>query len=123
MAFRALGSWVVIVGFHFGDAWRGFGVDFVGIGEIALGECFGDVLEVHADVVAAGRIGGIVGLDLDDSSRFCEGEVMGGFGLVEAHYLGAACVHGCGVVWLLLSGSGCTCKEEQAYGYCCDSAG
>ncbi len=88
-------------GFHFGDAWRRFGVDFVGVCEVALGEGFRDVLEVHADVVAAGCVGGIVGLDLDDAAGFCESEVMGGFGLVEAHYVGAAGVHG-GVVVLLL---------------------
>jgi hypothetical protein len=46
----------VFAGFHFGDAWRGFGVDFVGVCKIALSECFGDVLEVHADVVAAGCV-------------------------------------------------------------------
>lgn len=70
MAFSALGSSVVIVtvgrgfvlvgdfglaGLHFGDAWRGFGVD-LRVCEIALGECFGDVFEVHADVVAAGAV-------------------------------------------------------------------
>ena len=89
-----------LLGFHFGDAWRGFGVDFVGVGEVALGEGFGDVLEVHADVVADGCVGGVVGLDLDDSAGLGEGEVMGGFGLVEAHYVGAAGVHG-GVVVLV----------------------
>ena len=88
-------------GFHCGDAWRGFGVDFVGVCEVTLGEGFGDVFEVHADVAAAGCVGGVVGLDLDDAAGFCEGEVMGGSGLVEAHYVVAAGVHG-GIVVLLL---------------------
>lgn len=45
-----------LAGFHFWDARRAFGVDFVRICKIALSEGFGDVLEVHADGVAAGRV-------------------------------------------------------------------
>jgi hypothetical protein len=62
-------------------------------------------------------------LDLDDSAGFCEGEVMGGFGLVEAHYVGAAVVRGSAVVLLLNScGGGRGRQQEYSRGYCSDSA-
>ena len=92
----------VFAGFHFGDAWRRFGVG-ASLGESvkspwakALEMCFRCMRMWSRLAVSEG----IVGMDLDDSSCFGEGEVMGGFGLVEAHNVAAAGVHG-GVVVLL----------------------
>src|SRR5215510_48660 len=47
----------------------------------------GDVLKVHSDLVDAGFVVGRVGADLDDSTVFCQQEMVSDFLLVKAHAL------------------------------------
>ena len=62
--------------------------------KVAVLECTRDVVEVHFDVVAAGRVAGVVRFDLDRATVCSEKEVVGGFGLRKAHPLFAAMDHG-----------------------------
>lgn len=75
-------------------------VDEHGHIEIAGGEAFGDVREVHADLFARGGVLGVVGGDVDDAAGFGEAEAVSGCFMRKTHGMVTAGGHDVVVGWV-----------------------
>src|SRR5262245_27451546 len=105
---------------HLGHTGRRLRVDEHRRGEIAFREFLRDMFQMHADLVSAGIVSAVVGFDLNHAPVGFEQEMMGRFGMREAHRRVAAPVHAVemAVVRLVLSDGAYDAADQEGKNGC-----